>query len=417
MSKVVVAHPNIQHSLQLAVALQDSDLLQAYVTRLYLSENHPPLSAFKWLPKSSRQKIEEMLAVRFRRSHIDLDPENVLTIDTWPVLALIAQYRSGLLTSKQWNDRLFDGTVQFQEKVVDILRRVNGRALVCYDRFASVAFQGLEHDDRILILDLSVAHPGTTQRILLEERELVPEFADTLSIPGITDGSFSQCVEETSRADYILAGSSFVKDSCVENGVDARKIFTLPYGTDMVHLEPSIKEQDDAVFRVLFAGQIGQRKGISYLLQAFEKLNLADAELWLAGHVMGNGDALDPYCDMFKYLGYVPHSQMPEIYSQVDLFVLPTLVEGLSQVCLEAMARGKPVITTPNSGMEGILRDGRDGFIVPIRDVDALTEKIQYFYENREDCITMGRSARERIGSYSWRYYREEAQKDFAAIL
>ena len=63
----------------------------------------------------------------------------------------------------------------------------------------------------------------------------------------------------------------------------------------------------------------------------------------------------------------------------------------------QAMACGLPVICTTNTGGADLVREGRDGFILPIRDVEAIKEKILYFYENPEACTAMGESARSRV--------------------
>lgn len=75
-------------------------------------------------------------------------------------------------------------------------------------------------------------------------------------------------------------------------------------------------------------------------------------------------------------------------------------------VLLQAMACGLPVLCTTNTGGEDIIREGVDGFVVPIRDVDALKAKIQWAYDHRSQCLEMGRAAREHVSSgLSWDDY------------
>ena len=101
----------------------------------------------------------------------------------------------------------------------------------------------------------------------------------------------------------------------------------------------------------------------------------------------------------------MPRSQLREEFRQADVVVLPTMAEGMGLVHLEAMACGVPVITTPHCG--SVVRDGTDVFIVPIRDADALADRLQ---ELLEDCALrqqMGSSARERARGYTWAGYGE----------
>jgi glycosyltransferase involved in cell wall biosynthesis len=73
------------------------------------------------------------------------------------------------------------------------------------------------------------------------------------------------------------------------------------------------------------------------------------------------------------------------------------------------------VIVTPNAG--SLARDGKDGFIVPIRQVDPLVEKILYFYNNREAAAEMGREARRQIEIYTWEHYERTLIDTYGRLL
>jgi len=84
----------------------------------------------------------------------------------------------------------------------------------------------------------------------------------------------------------------------------------------------------------------------------------------------------------------------------------------------QAMACGLPAVITTHTGGEDIVRNGVDGFIVPIRDVSALKEKILYFYENEEARRTMGASALNRVKhGFTWKDYGERMIKYYQKIL
>ena len=87
------------------------------------------------------------------------------------------------------------------------------------------------------------------------------------------------------------------------------------------------------------------------------------------------------------------------------MFVLPTLCDSFALVQLEAMACGVPVITTPNCG--SVVRDGVDGFIVPIRDADAIADKVELLLTDRALRQRMGRNARARAREFTWGRYGE----------
>ncbi|MBX6765496.1 MAG: glycosyltransferase family 4 protein, partial [Rubrobacteraceae bacterium] len=160
-------------------------------------------------------------------------------------------------------------------------------------------------------------------------------------------------------------------------------------------------------FNVLFAGQLSQRKGISYLLRAYERIHGSGTFLMLVGQLQDDGRALRPWSHLFRHIPHVPRPRLAELFRQADVFVFPTLIEGMPLVVVEAMASGLPVITTPN-GPGDIVRDGVDGFLVPPRDVDAIEEKLKLLRRSEELRAEMGRNARQRAQEFTWKNYRNK---------
>ena len=92
-----------------------------------------------------------------------------------------------------------------------------------------------------------------------------------------------------------------------------------------------------------------------------------------------------------------------------DVFLLPSICEGSATVIYEALAAGLPVICTPNAG--SVVRDGVDGFIVPIRDPDAIMEKLEQLATNAQLLAQMSENARRRAGEYSIDAYGERLKE------
>jgi glycosyltransferase involved in cell wall biosynthesis len=239
-------------------------------------------------------------------------------------------------------------------------------------------------------LEARVAHPK------IVEKELV-EYAD---------------------ADYISIPSQYVKSTFLERGVPADKLIHVPYGVNLAHFHP-VPKQDDT-FRIIYCGSIGLRKGVHYLLQAFSELELPRAELWLIGNMT---DEIQPFLAKFSsaavlHKGPFPEFELHKYYSQGSVFCLASIEEGLAMVLPQAMACGLPVICTTHTGGEDMVRDGQDGFIVPIRDVEALKERILFFYTNRDACKEMGYSAQQRVKSgYTWVDYGNKMIGEYKRIL
>jgi glycosyltransferase involved in cell wall biosynthesis len=112
---------------------------------------------------------------------------------------------------------------------------------------------------------------------------------------------------------------------------------------------------------------------------------------------------LEKYCQKHRWISSLPHHEILAEMRRHDVFVFPSLFEGLALVQGEAISQGLPVITTPNSGGTDILRDGVDGFIVPIRDPEAITSRLLQLYQDRALLQQMSDSARERAAELDWK--------------
>ena len=231
-------------------------------------------------------------------------------------------------------------------------------------------------------------------------------------------GVYERELQAYEECDRIAVPSLFVKRTFLEKGIPESKLIHVPYGVSLSEFYPVRKE--DNTFRVIHCGAISLRKGVQYLLQAFYELNLPDAELWLVGSVNPEVDIfLKKYkSDRIILKGKHPQNTLRWFYSQCSVFCLASIEEGLAMVQPQAMACGLPVIHTTNTGGEDIVRDGIDGFIVPIRDVEALKTKILYFYENPDKLAEMSESALKRAKtSLSWDDYGQKVISVYRQLL
>jgi glycosyltransferase involved in cell wall biosynthesis len=246
-----------------------------------------------------------------------------------------------------------------------------------------------------------------------QEAELHPEFADSMQFD-LPEWFLAQCSAEALLADVVLVGSQYARDTMVPHGVDASRTAIIPYGADIEQFRPARNVHTNR-FRVLFVGQLSQRKGIKYLLEAVRKLAIPKLELVLIGGVVGSGSGLVRYRDYFTHIPNVPHVEVHKYFQNADLFVFPSLHEGSAIVIYEALASGLPVITTVNSG--SVVRDGSEGFILPIRDIEALRDKISLLFEDRELREEMGRNARALAAQFTWQAYRGKLCRLITSIL
>ena len=180
------------------------------------------------------------------------------------------------------------------------------------------------------------------------------------------------------KADLITVPSTFALESFVEMGVARDKLRRIPYGVRLDRFQPVLRPPGDS-FQIIFVGGISLRKGFPYLLQAFDRLRHSRKRLRVVGSVQPEMRAVlaNLPTEHVKFLGLLPQAELPALLSSSHLFVLPSIEEGLALVQGQAMASGCPVLASTNTGAADLLTDGNEGFIVPIRDVDALAARMQ----------------------------------------
>jgi len=273
---------------------------------------------------------------------------------------------------------------------------------------AELVFRKAKSGGALCVLNYSIAHHRFARRYLDEEARNNPTFASTLNSHKYPKEFERRLDMEIELADRILVGSGFVRDSFIAEGVPSDKLVVIPYGADTSLFQPRSEDSNcDGPLRLLFVGQIGQRKGISYLLESIQRVHSEGDILTLVGQFQGNGQAISPYRHSFRHIPHVPRNELNKIYQHADVFVFPTLIEGMPLVVLEAMACGLPVITTPN-GPGDIVRDGLDGYLVPPRDVNAIVDRLGRLRADPSLRKKMGHNARQRALSFTWDVYKNK---------
>ena len=215
-------------------------------------------------------------------------------------------------------------------------------------------------------------------------------------------------LEEYEACDLITVPSTFAYRSFIEKGLPEAKLRKVPYGVDLCTFRPTPKK--DRIFRIIYVGALSLRKGVLYLLQAMQGLRLPQFEVWLIGAALREvRPLLAKYDGLFRYFGPLPRTELYRYYSQASVFVLPSIEEGLALVQAQAMACGLPVIATTNTGVEDLFNDGVEGFIVPIRDPEAIRQKVLHLYQHRDVRDDMAQAALTRVQTLrGWNNYGEQ---------
>lgn len=198
------------------------------------------------------------------------------------------------------------------------------------------------------------------------------------------------------KSDHVIACSPYVKKTHAEVIPDAR-ISIARWGVDVNMFTPGVKRDR---FTILFSGGDPIRKGLGYLLDAYQEF--ADvADLWLVGC---NVQVDHPSVRCF---GMVPHQQMPEIVRQCHVLVLPTLEDGIALSVQESMASGVVPITTADPSE--VFVDGVSGFTVPFGDVRSIRLLLERFVlMPRNEYNNLCRSSRAQAEAFTWDDFKAE---------
>lgn len=247
------------------------------------------------------------------------------------------------------------------------------------------------------LLENAGRHPNHFHRASWEEcdRFAIPARDRSPLLPAALIGRMER---EYEICDAIAVPSRLAHGSFAEFGYGDKAI-VVPPGVDEQFFSPRPEATIKPLFRACFAGRVELAKGAGYLLQAWKRLGLANAELVVAGEVWPEMKALlRTHADSgVRATGFLKTAELLELYRESDVFLFPSLNEGLPQALLEAMASGLPVVTTELSGAADCVTDGKEGFIVAARDADRIAEAVLWYYEHRDETRAMGRAARARI--------------------
>jgi len=213
--------------------------------------------------------------------------------------------------------------------------------------------------------------------------------------------------------DKIIAVSDDIKTFFVEKrGIEADKIITIPYGVDLdlYSCRNGIKKREelnlnafDPVIGVV--GHLSEVKGHTYLIEAAPKIckEFPDVKFVFAGSGPQR-ETLEKQVKNFNlssnfhFLGV--RRDIPELLNIIDIFVLPSLFEGLPNVILEAMASSKPVVASAVGGIPEAVQHQVTGLLVPPKDPDALADAILKMLADREWATNMGKEGRKRVEEF-----------------
>lgn len=399
---IIVSHPTGNAFLRaILTGLDQAGQLSEFHTTLAFSEGDLLIDL---LPKS--------LGDELLRRQFPIDRKKIFGHPAKELLRLVAP-RLGLrsLVAHETGFASTDAVYQDLDRVVagrlkEMARKEGIKGVYAYEDAALQTF-GVARDLGIkCFYDLPIAYWQTVQKLLAEEALRLPNWEPTLGGTRDSKEKLERKTKEAMLADAIICPSKFVLDSLPESFRANKTCLIAEFGTPEIAV-PERSYNNHAKLRVLFAGSMGQRKGLADLFQAMKLLKRADVELVVMGSPIASMDFYrSEYAD-FVYEPTRPHHEVLRLMQTCDVFVLPSIVEGRALVQQEAMLCGLPLIVTANAGGDDLIVEGKTGFLVPIRSPQAIAEKINWCADNKSQLPEMGRQARAKAISLTWDRYRQ----------
>lgn len=255
------------------------------------------------------------------------------------------------------------------------------------------------------VVDAHFGYPDGVGCVRVARRHSLPAFVTVrgLETDVVEDPSTGpKLVQALNEATGVVSVSHSLRDLLVRRGVDASQFRVIPNAVDRQRFQPGDRREARARLGlpadfplVVCVGNLIELKRHHVLIEAFARLRASQPAAQLA--IVGGGEAEPAYevrlrrladdagvREAVRFVGRIPSSEVAQWLQAADVFALATSREGCCNSILEALASGRPVVTTPAGDNAHFVRDGVNGRIVPIDDVEATTAALDDVLSRRD---------------------------------
>ena len=397
---ITLVHPTGNANVrQAAQALNEAGLLSEFWTTVYWRRERALNSV---LPGPVAQLFNRRAFPHVRRDQVRSRP--------WREAARLLADRAGLTALTRHETGLLSVDAVYRSLDRTVARRLRRKTTIsavhAYEDGALRSFRSARQVGIKTIYELPIGYWKAYRELMVEEAESQPEWAKTLVGNDDSENKRNRKDEELALADRIIVPSEYVRSTLKRAGPLGAPISVVPYGAPPLAERPVRQaRRETGRLKIIFVGSLSQRKGLSYLLKAVEMLG-SSVELTLIGARVGECEVRDAACLNHHWISSLPHHEVLREIQRHDVMVFPSLFEGFGLVLLEAMSCGVPVIATPNGAAPDFLTDGDDGFLVPIRNAEAIAEKVEQLIRDRERLAAMSEAAARTAARHAWESYR-----------
>lgn len=398
---VVVALLGARMHYAVPVAFSKFDLLHSFFTDCYTNPSFNFTKFLIYLNKLFPNFPISLLKSSFSRYEKSIPDHLVYAYNFWGLWMILCR---NFLSQKKYIDilNLYIGK-SFCKKIIRDIDWNNVSCIYAYKTAAKELFVEARKRNILCVVEQTIAPKQIEVDILSREFLNFSEWQDSNEL-GAHERMAEREMSEWSLSDVVVCASEFVADGLVECGVDKNKCHIIPYAINpekYVYKERNY--QSNRPIRILFAGEVGIRKGIHYLYHALFDLEKELFECKAVGNIALKSDAVTKLSSLINLEGQLPKNEMLKLYEWADVFVLPTLCEGSATVTYEAMACGLPVITTHNCG--SVIEHDVNGFIIPVCDSKSLLNILRRIIENPSILNSYSKNLKNWSEGYSWSMY------------
>ncbi|MBO5060344.1 MAG: glycosyltransferase family 4 protein [Clostridia bacterium] len=412
--KVIVVHPDKQHSFMTAKAIKDMGVLDKYITTVYdknASFTHILASLLKG---NFRKKLKAHKSGLLEDSDVKQYAE--LTSLFLFILVRIDKTKRIYTMVKKMRDKAFN------KKVVRYCRKNNIDAVISFDTLSAEIFTDI---DKLglktkKIIDMSAPYFPYMSDIFAREAEAAGEKSklyDELASE-LYEHWKAQSKQEIRLADAFLVASDFTKKSLVESGADSDKIYKCLYGMNTGFFNADERTQKEGNgLNCIYVGNITEQKGCRYLFEVIKKTQNTDIKFTLVGAYDAENPMMKECREICEFTGYILAPELKKRLSESDVMIFPSLADGFGFAVLEAMACGVVPICSHNAGVSSVIDEGVSGFCIDAQSWEQALEKLMYLDENRDVLKTMSENAAAKAKSMTWESYYKDVQNAVRDII
>ena len=215
-------------------------------------------------------------------------------------------------------------------------------------------------------------------------------------------------LKEYEQSDFVLVPSKFAQNTFKKYNIFKTKVLTFPSNNKIFKSKNKKKIFFSSnKFKIIYVGSLSLRKGLPYLLDAFNRLNFKGKELHLVGLKTNDYRLFKHKIDFSKTIlhGHLSQSKVNNLLNKSDVFVMPSLEEGAAIAVAQAMNTGLPVIVTKNTGWEEVVRKKSTGYVIDIRNSKILYQKLNHLIKNKSILEKFSRNSLKYSKNKTWDNY------------